>query len=102
MPTSNPPWANRLLNDNWKAIASEVRDQSWLPVETAGSVEGRRKFGELGCGHYGCVFATSKPGIVFKISTDASEVEFVKAAMKLGTWPTGIVRYEAVLDLSGS
>lgn len=103
MPTQNPAWANRLLNENWQIIASEVKDPAWLPIEAPDSPGGRRKtFSELGCGHYGCVFATSNPGMVFKISTDASEVEFVKAAMKLGEWPTGIVRYMAVLDLAGS
>lgn len=102
MPTQNPPWANRLINENWQAIASEVKDPTWLPVDAPDSPGGKRKtFSELGCGHYGCVFATYKPGMVFKISTDASEVEFVKTAMKLGEWPTGIVRYMAVLDLVG-
>jgi hypothetical protein len=63
---ANPPWANRLLNENWKTIATDA------------------------------------PGIVFKISTDPSEVEFIKAAMKIGSWPTGIVRYHAVLEVEGT
>jgi len=97
---ANPPWANRLLDENWKAILAEVGKPSWMPKLAEGS--GKRKtFAELGCGHYGCVFATEEPGIVFKISTDSSEVDFVKAAMKIGDWPTGIVRYHAVLDVQG-
>jgi hypothetical protein len=98
---ANPPWANRILNENWKSILAEVGKPAWMPKLAEGS--GKKKtFAELGCGHYGCVFATDEHGIVFKISTDPSEVEFVKAAMKLGDWPTGIVRYHAVLDVQGS
>jgi hypothetical protein len=97
----NPPWANRLIAKNWSRI-SEVGNQSWMPRETDASTPRKRSFAELGCGHYGCVFATSEPGIVFKISTDPSEVEFVKAAMQIGDWPNGIVRYHAILDIKGA
>ena len=97
----NPPWANRLLNENWSAILAEVGKPSWMPRLAEGS--GKKKtFAELGCGHYGCVFSTSEPGIVFKISTDSSEVEFVKAALKIGDRPAGIVRYHAVLEVEGT
>ena len=98
---ANPPWANRILNENWKTIEKEVGRASWMPKIAEGSSK-KRTFAELGCGHYGCVFATSEPGLVFKISTDSSEIDFVKAAIKLGDWPTGIVRYHAVLDVEGS
>ncbi len=98
---ANPPWANRILNENWTSIEKEVGRESWMPKLAEGSGK-KRTFAELGCGHYGCVFETSEPGIVFKISTDSSEIDFVKAAMKLGEWPTGIVRYHAVLEVEGT
>jgi hypothetical protein len=75
---------------------------AWMPQELPGSTPKRRKVDSLGCGHYGCVFLTNTPGLVIKISSDPSEAEFVKAAVKIGEWPVGIVRYQAVLDLPGT
>ena len=99
---ANPPWANKLLKDNWRTILREVKDPMWMPRPATRDSAGKPKtFVELGCGHYGCVFSTLEPGIVFKISTDPSEAEFIKAAMKIGDWPAGIVRYHAVLEVEG-
>lgn len=96
-----PPWTLRFLTDNWDAIAKDVKP-GWMPVEGAASTERRRLSDALGCGHYGCVFSTNTPGLVMKVSSDPSEAEFIKAAIQIGDWPDGIVRYQAVLDLPGS
>jgi hypothetical protein len=98
-----PPWTRKFLADNWDTIRQgSMPGGEWMPVEGPGSTPKRRLVDALGCGHYGCVFSTNTPGLVIKISSDASEAEFVKAAVKLGEWPVGIVRYQAVLDLPGS
>lgn len=97
-----PTWTLTFLTANWAEIQRAAPDPAWMPVELPGSTVKRRQLDELGCGHYGCVFATHAPGIVLKISSDPSEAEFVKAAMKLDMWPDGIVRYHGILDLTGS
>lgn len=98
-----PPWTRKFLTDNWDTIRQgSMPGGEWMPVEAPGSTPKRRLVDALGCGHYGCVFLTNTPGLVIKVSSDASEAEFIKAAVKLGEWPVGIVRYQAVLDLPGS
>jgi hypothetical protein len=95
----NPPWANTILSDNFDAIVERVGIDK-LPTPL--SVEGRRKakkFEELGDGHYGAVFPTATPGLVFKLTSDPSEANFVAAwlSMKLeDDMPMGIVQYEGV------
>lgn len=92
---SNPPqpWVAKALKENWAALLAEVPSPTWLPVADG------RTFRDYGCGHYGCVMPTTEPGMVCKITSDESEVEFIRAAMKIGDWPTGIVRYTAAMDL---
>jgi hypothetical protein len=55
----------------------------------------------LGCAHYGCVYRTNQPGIVFKITTDVSEAHFIKIALDLKPQvdPIGIVEYFKVFAL---
>jgi hypothetical protein len=58
-------------------------------------------FQEFGCGHYGCVMPTSTPGIVFKVTTDATEAAFIAAYL---SWPkhqrpNGIVGYHRLLAI---
>jgi hypothetical protein len=50
---------------------------------------------EYGCGHYGCVAPTHEPGLVFKLTTDASEAAFVARAMTLPE-TAGIVGYKKI------
>ena len=98
-----PPWTRKFLTVNWDAIQrGSMPGGEWMPVEASGSTPKHRLVDALGCGHYGCVFSTNTPGLVMKISSDPSEAAFVKAAVKLGEWPVGIVRYQAVLDLPGT
>jgi hypothetical protein len=73
-----------------------------MPVEAAGSSPRKRLVDALGCGHYGCVFHTNTPGLVMKISSDPSEAAFIAAALKIGSWPEGIVKYQAILEVPGS
>jgi hypothetical protein len=96
-----PPWTLKFLTANWDAIQRGSM-AAWMPQELPGSTPKRRKIDSLGCGRYGCVMLTNTSGLVIKISSDPSEAEFVKAAVKIGEWPVGIVRYQAVLDLPGS
>jgi hypothetical protein len=96
-----PPWTLRFLTDNWDTIERGSMTE-WMPREVSGSTARKRRADALGCGHYGCVFLTNTPGLVMKISSDASEATFINAALKLGEWPSGIVQYKAILDLPGA
>lgn len=89
---------NRILSDNWTLLTAHV-EPALLPV----AERGRRKVSiqAFGCGVYGCVAPTSTDGVVFKLTTDPSEIEFIQAAIKIGEWPDGIVRYHRVLKLQG-
>ena len=60
---------------------------------------GHWEFEELGCGHYGCVIPTRRDDIVFKLTSDPTEGEFIQLAQPLG-WPEGIVRYDALIALT--
>lgn len=81
----------RILREFGPAALRDVPEQ-WHPVGAP-----------LGCGHYGCVYATSAPDIVLKISTDPTEVKFINWAMALAAterwWPDGIVKYHKTLVL---
>lgn len=96
-----PAWTVRLLTEHWDQLARGVHP-AWMPIEEPSSSPRRRAFDSLGCGHYGCVFRTHTPGLVMKISSDLSEATFVNAAMRLGSWPDGIVRYQAIELLPGT
>lgn len=91
----NPPWAENALLEHWPALVAQV-DPAWLPTPKPVAAALKRQI--LGCGSYGCVYRTQRPGLVLKVSSDPSEYDFVVRARAL-PWPEGIVRYEAVLDL---
>lgn len=105
---NNPPWADKLLNENWDAIQAAMRDRGlpleWLPTHSHGRTKVHPSK-ELGCGHYGCVYATDAPDVVCKVTTDASEAAFigiVKNFEKAGELlPPGLVRYFDILALKG-
>lgn len=86
----NPPWADKALRQEWDRIA-----EVGLPMPLRGA---RGKFEELGCGHYGCVMPTNDDRVVFKLTSDPTEAEFIKLAQPLG-WPDGIVRYYGVQEI---
>lgn len=62
----------------------------------------RKGFREYGAGHYGVVYPTQKPGIVCKITTDASEAQTVANIMSWDQQPYGMVKYYAVFQFAGS
>lgn len=89
-PESNPPKVagmQRMLTTAWAEIEQAIKPE-WRPD----------RHQALGCGHYGCVFRTVSAGIVCKVTTDRTEYDFVTFAMAM-PWPSGIVRYHAVMDL---
>jgi hypothetical protein len=62
----------------------------------------RKGFKEYGAGHYGVVYPTQKPGIVCKITTDASEAQTVANVMSWDQQTYGMVKYYAVFQFAGS
>lgn len=92
---SNPPWIDQVLRNNWRKLASRVSEDA-LPRP----MEGRRiwKFEEFGTGHYGAVYPTNIPGLVFKITSDFDEARFVQFALNQGWIPDGMVQYVGVLE----
>lgn len=96
----NPPWVNRMLSANWAKLVARVGERR-MPVETNDSTPRRRAVGEFGCGVYGCVIPTHEPLVVLKVTTDPFEAHFIGAAMSLGHWPDGIVRYHDIVRLPG-
>jgi hypothetical protein len=84
----NPPWSDDLIESNFEEITSAS-----LPMPDMEQ--------ELGTGNYGAVYATEDDGIVFKVTSDPTEAEFIKRAAHLG-WPEGIVKYKAIIDFEGT
>lgn len=105
---NNPPWADRLLNENWDAIQASMRDRGlpleWLPTHSHGRTKVHPSK-ELGCGYYGCVYATDAPDVVCKVTTDISEAMFIAIVKNMETageiLPQGLVRYFDILALQG-
>jgi hypothetical protein len=107
----NPPWVDTLLTENWSELSHAVEPDLLPLTVTSGKRVLKRRIApgaEYGCGHYGCVMATSRPGIVCKVTSDPTEARFVELAWeRLGrthedNWPEGIVRYHQIVKLSGS
>lgn len=90
------------MSQHWDQLLAHFGREAWMPREAAGSKPGKRKLDAFGCGHYGCVMPTQGEGLVCKVSSDPSEAMFIEAALKLGEWPDGIVRYHALLRLDDS
>jgi len=98
----NPPWVDRILNKRWDAILAVAPERGGVPVMPEFSSQtrtGKMQFEELGCGHYGCVIASTEPGIVFKVTSDASEAAFVAVASQMDDWPVGMVAYYGLYEL---
>lgn len=93
------PWVDRSLKTVWERVVAASPRPEWAPRLMPG-----RKFSleEYGCGHYGCVFPTSDPAVVAKLTSDPTEAFFVAAALSIGTWPEGIVRYHAIYRIPGA
>ena len=63
-------------------------------------------FRSLGCGHYGCVFATRDDDVVFKLTTDGSEAQLSVILLDMqkrayAVTRRGLVRYHGTWALPG-
>jgi hypothetical protein len=97
----NPAWVTDALAASWETLDDTV-PAAWRPIlDTVKSTADDRLSGrvlEYGCGKYGCVFPTSDPEVVLKVTSDDTEAEF--AANLAGTLARPIcVAYKAVLAL---
>jgi hypothetical protein len=91
----NPPWADKVLKTAYERLQTVV-DAKRLPIS-----KGKGQFEEFGAGHYGVVYPTREKNVVCKITTDASEAAFVRAAISLKEFPSGIVGYYDVVRIEG-
>jgi hypothetical protein len=91
----NPPWTDRILRDNTEEIHESGLPE---PANLVGGLVARKGAPrELGAGSYGAVYSTTDPGMVFKVTSDKTEADFIRAALKIGEWPAGIVTYHEVI-----
>jgi len=95
--SGNPPWSERAVKASWgdieAALVANGIPASWMP---------KGDLSELGCGHYGCVYRTGDPKVVFKVTTDISEAIFVANYLRLkdaGILSLGVVKYYAIFAL---
>jgi hypothetical protein len=93
--TLNPPWADKILRKNWDDLSAALGPEL-LPQPALAK---KKAYAYYGCGSYGCVFPTSSENLVFKLTSDSSEAAFVAAALRIGKWPSGIVRYQALFQV---
>ncbi len=84
-------WVEKVLM-RWWPVLEEIVGPRWMPWDVEPELS-------WGCGSYGCVFPTPESGIVCKVTSDMTEAAFVSAAMSLGKWPDGIVRYHKIFQL---
>lgn len=97
----NPAWVARAVANNWQTIVD-----NHSPLPKFGAVRASRNritatMRELGCGAYGCVLPTEDPSVVLKITTDATEMEFVTDLLKLLPVPI-TTRYDAATWVRGT
>jgi len=110
----NPPWADKILNKHFDRLVERVgielmplpelgpRDERGVLLPVRKARKKAPEYTELGCGHYGCVYETTTPGWVFKITSDPTEAEFITASMTLPEHETpGIVKYKGVWQIPG-
>lgn len=83
-----PPEFVRLLERCWKKIPT-VQGAKLLSADEP----------EYGCGKFGCVFPTTNPKVVLKLTTDRGEAAFAQYAATNGQPPLGIVKYYKVVRI---
>ncbi len=109
MPTElipNPAaWVTTAIAKNFDRIANHVEDPALMPLMEAARAQGKRlviEIPEYGCGAYGCVMPTLDEDVVFKITTDQSEAEFIEKVLPgIEPPPPGLIEYFDVLRLQG-
>lgn len=103
----NPPiWLAEVLGRNWTNMASYLGGRGWMPLaETATNQSSKivLEFEEYGCGVYGCVIPTQDRDVVFKVTSDTSEVEFFRDVLPTLGDPAdlAIVTFYDSIDLVG-
>ena len=99
----NPPWADKAILASWPKALRFAKQHS-LPTPLS-SLKASRKptFKEYGCGFFGCVYPTADDDVVFKVSSDPDEVDFIYRTTTLGKSADldGLVNYYAVLPIAG-
>lgn len=98
----NPAWLARAVTAKMDALRAAVPAE-WLPELAKLRPTGRgnkvsAEIAQLGCGVYGCVMPTSDPKVVLKVTSDDTEVDFVRQILPKVA-PVGITTYYATLDL---
>lgn len=96
----NPAWVNSALGKSWEEIEDLVGHEL-MPKLSGGAGTRKPVPVEYGTGHYGTVMPTNTPGIVCKVTSDATEGAFVAAALSLPEWPPGLIRYQRIASLPG-
>jgi len=93
-------WAETIIEKNWPALVREFSEE-FLPIPIAGGQKVFRGF-QKSCGHYGCVFPTSRKDRVFKVTSDPTEAQFIALATLMGDFHPGLVRYYNIARISGA
>lgn len=96
---SNPAWTNAALLRHWDALERLVGPRR-MPVVDEHTAH-RLVAVEYGSGAYGTVMPTRTKGLVLKVTSDPTEAKIAAVALTLRPYPSGLVRYRAVLRLSG-
>jgi len=66
---------------------------TWMPQRAPAQSRKRApRFRKYGCGCFGCALPTEDPEVALKVTTDGSEAVFAAAAIRIGSFPRGIVR----------
>jgi hypothetical protein len=73
---------------------------SWMPLMEPPATGKKASAVKYGCGSFGCVMPTDDPAVVLKITTDPSEAIFASAAIRIGTFPQGIVKLHQIAGAS--
>jgi len=85
-------WADKILKKNHNLLLSNAPENE-LPDGYVSSDP---------CGHYGCVYKTNKEHVVFKVTSDITEIKFVELVLQMGEEPEGIVKYNRILKFPGT
>ena len=80
------PWVQAVI-DRAEPVIREMLGDEFVPVTVRGALD------ELGCGGFGCVMPTSRPGMICKVTLDGTEAFFAEAAMKHGWRMPGLPKW---------
>lgn len=92
------------IDDGWGSFGNEVHQERRAAIAGMADAEVVRRYGimePLGCGSYGCVYATGDPRWVFKVTTDKSEAHFIALLEHLSLAFPGVAAYGGVYLLPG-